>query len=277
MISNLYQASGFTSRLFDIIKSRDISDRWCYINDINFHTQVAVSSGVVSFAGHSKTRIWAKISGELHLLCAIAVTEFFFFFIAVGNVPEHMPNAPHSLMPYAIAQKEEKTIGVHRAGEKRDFLPFLSRLRNVRRRSFAITGAKTNAEGSTQKKKKMHNRSRLGWLFARENRRWNFLHAWNFLRTHIACENDTCLNWDQISGSCLFFQPSPQSPAAPILWTCGMRQWATSAYLCRPEKGKEMPNGEFLARLIRGIPCSTRLFCTLRVSGGSLHWHTKRW
>lgn len=65
-----------------------------------------------------------------------------------------MPNAPHSLMPYAIAQKEEKTIGVHKEGEKRDFLPFLSRLRNVRRRSFAITGANTNAEGSTQKKKK---------------------------------------------------------------------------------------------------------------------------
>lgn len=64
-----------------------------------------------------------------------------------------MPNAPHSLMPYAIAQKEEKTIGVHKAVEKRDFLPFLSRLRNVRRRSFAITGANTNAERSTQKKK----------------------------------------------------------------------------------------------------------------------------
>lgn len=32
-----------------------------------------------------------------------------------------MPNAPHSLMPYAIAQKEEKTIGVHKAGENVTF------------------------------------------------------------------------------------------------------------------------------------------------------------
>lgn len=134
-----------------------------------------------------------------------------------------MPHAPHSLMPYAIAQKEEKTIGVHKAGGKRDFLPFLSRLLNVRRRSFAITGANTNAERSTQKKKCTTGHA-WGDYFARENRRWNFLHAWNFLRTHIACENDTCSDWDQISGGCLFFQPSPQSPAAPILWTCGMRQ-----------------------------------------------------